>query len=134
MDPVATADCYELVVERHHKTSTIITSNREPAEWIPLMADTLLAQSAVDRLSNELVVEGESYRRRQRPGTAHMEAEPVKGRACLALVGSSRALFGRVGPAGSVGDVRVRATRGQTHMRGLGTAGRAVRLGALPLV
>jgi len=71
MDPVATADFYELVVERHHKTSTIITSNREPAEWIPLMADTLLAQSAVDRLvstSYELVVEGESYRRRQRPG------------------------------------------------------------------
>jgi len=71
MDPVATADFYELVVEQHHKTSTIITSNREPAEWIPLMADTLLAQSAVDRLvstSYELVVEGESYRRRQRPG------------------------------------------------------------------
>lgn len=72
MDPVSTTDFYELVVERHHKTSTIITSNREPAEWIPLMADTLLAQSAVDRLvstSYELVVEGESYRRRQRPGT-----------------------------------------------------------------
>ncbi len=71
MDPVATADFYELVVERHHKASTIITSNREPAEWIPLMADTLLAQSAVDRLTStsyELVVEGESYRRRQRPG------------------------------------------------------------------
>jgi len=68
---IATADFYELVVERHHKTSTIITSNREPAEWIPLMADTLLAQSAFDRLvstSYELVVEGESYRRRQRPG------------------------------------------------------------------
>jgi len=34
------------------------------------MADTLLAQSAVDRLvstSYELVVEGESYRRQQRP-------------------------------------------------------------------
>jgi len=72
MDPVATADFYELVVERHHKASTIITSNREPAEWIPppVMADTLLAQSAVDRLvstSYELVVEGESYRRQQRP-------------------------------------------------------------------
>ncbi len=61
MDPVATADFYELVAERHHKTSTIITSNREPAEWILLMADTLLAQSAVDRLvstSYELLVEG----------------------------------------------------------------------------
>lgn len=60
MDATATSDFYELVVERHHKTSTIITSNREPAEWIAVMADTLLAQSAVDRLvstSYELVVE-----------------------------------------------------------------------------
>jgi hypothetical protein len=34
------------------------------------MSDPLLAQSAVDRLtstSHELIVEGESYRRRQRP-------------------------------------------------------------------
>ncbi len=71
MDPTETADFYELVVERHHKASTVLTSNRDPAEWIPVMADTLLAQSAVDRLvstSYELVVEGESYRRRQRPG------------------------------------------------------------------
>lgn len=72
MDTTATSDFYELVVERHHKTSTIITSNRAPDEWIAVMADTLLAQSAVDRListSYELVVEGESYRRRQRPTT-----------------------------------------------------------------
>ena len=36
------------------------------------MSDPLLAQSAVDRLvatSYELVIEGESYRRRQRPQT-----------------------------------------------------------------
>ncbi len=34
------------------------------------MSDPLLAQSAVDRLAStchELIVEGESYRRRQRP-------------------------------------------------------------------
>jgi DNA replication protein DnaC len=71
MDPVETADFYELVVERHQKASTVVTSNRDPSEWIALMSDPLLAQSATDRLvatSYELLIEGESYRRRQRPG------------------------------------------------------------------
>lgn len=82
MDATETADFYELVVERHHKASTIITSNRDPAEWIAVMADTLLAQSAVDRLTStsyELIVEGESYRRQQRPGApaATRPAEPA---------------------------------------------------------
>jgi DNA replication protein DnaC len=70
MDQTETADLYELVVERHQKNATILTSNRDPSEWIGLMSDPLLAQSAVDRLvatSYELVIEGESYRRRQRP-------------------------------------------------------------------
>ena len=70
MDAIETADFYELVVERHHKTATVLTSNRDASEWIALMSDPLLAQSAVDRLvatSYELVIEGESYRRRQRP-------------------------------------------------------------------
>ena len=70
MDATETSDFYELIVERHQKTSTIVTSNRDPSEWIAVMSDPLLAQSAVDRLvstSYELVIEGESYRRRQRP-------------------------------------------------------------------
>lgn len=70
MDQIETADFYELIVERHQKTATIVTSNREPSEWIGLMSDPLLAQSAVDRLvatSYELIIEGESYRRKQRP-------------------------------------------------------------------
>ena len=70
MDGTETSDFYELIVERHQKTSTIVTSNRDPSEWIAVMSDPLLAQSAVDRLvstSYELVIEGESYRRRQRP-------------------------------------------------------------------
>jgi DNA replication protein DnaC len=73
LDATETADFYELVVERHHKAATVVTSNREPSEWLALMADPLLAQSAVDRLvstAHELVVEGESYRRRQRPTPA----------------------------------------------------------------
>ncbi len=70
LDAVETADFYELVVERHRHASTVITSNREPAEMLAMMADPLLAQSAIDRLQSaayELVVEGESYRRRQKP-------------------------------------------------------------------
>jgi DNA replication protein DnaC len=70
LDASDTADVYEIIVERHQKSSTILTSNREPAEWLALMADPLLAQSAVDRLQSaayELVVDGESYRRRQKP-------------------------------------------------------------------
>jgi DNA replication protein DnaC len=70
MDAIETHDFYEIVVERHRSASTIITSNRGPDEWIAVMADPLLAQSAIDRLQSaayEIVVEGESYRKRQKP-------------------------------------------------------------------
>ncbi len=70
MDTVDTADIYELIVERHRAAATVITSNREPLEWLGLMADPLLAQSAIDRLqsaAHELVLDGESYRQRQKP-------------------------------------------------------------------
>jgi DNA replication protein DnaC len=72
LDETATADFYELTVARHRKHATIVTSNRTPDEWVTLMSDQLLAQSAVDRLAStchELIVEGESCRRRQRPVT-----------------------------------------------------------------
>ena len=69
-----TADFYELCVERHQRASTVVTSNRTPEEWLSMMADPLLAQSAVDRLvstAHELIIEGESYRRRQKPAITH---------------------------------------------------------------
>lgn len=73
LDATATSDFYETVVERHRRASTVITSNRDPSEWLALMTDPLLAQSAVDRLKSaayELVVDGQSYRDRQRPTIA----------------------------------------------------------------
>jgi DNA replication protein DnaC len=72
LDPADTADIYELVVERHRRATTIVTTNREPpGEWLAAMADPLLAESAIDRLTSnayQLVVDGPSYRQRQRPG------------------------------------------------------------------
>jgi DNA replication protein DnaC len=71
LDPTETADFYELVVERHKVAATVLTSNRAPDEWLGMLADPLLAQSAVDRLQSsawQLVIEGESYRQRERPG------------------------------------------------------------------
>src|SRR5262249_37959571 len=70
LDATETTDFYDRVVERHRKTAPLITSNREPSEWLTTMADPLLAQSAIDRLvstTHELIIEGDSYRRRQKP-------------------------------------------------------------------
>ena len=39
-------------MERHRSAATVVTSNREPIEWLGLMADPLLAQSAIDRLQS----------------------------------------------------------------------------------
>lgn len=50
--------------------ATVLASNREPPEWPAQLADPLLAQSALDRLQSaayEIVVGGDSYRRRQKP-------------------------------------------------------------------
>jgi DNA replication protein DnaC len=71
LDATDTSDFYEITVERHRTKTTIVTSNREPAEWLTMTADTLLTQSAVDRLTSTahtLVIEGPSYRQRNRPG------------------------------------------------------------------
>ena len=67
------SDFYEIIIERHRRTSAIVTSNRSIDEWIPLFDDPILAQSALDRLAHnayQIVLEGDSYRTRQRPGIA----------------------------------------------------------------
>jgi DNA replication protein DnaC len=74
LDTTETTDFYQLCVERHQRASTVVTSNRTAEEWLAMMADPLLAQSAVDRLAStahQLIIEGESYRRRQKPVISH---------------------------------------------------------------
>jgi DNA replication protein DnaC len=85
LDVTETNDFYELVVERHRQGATVITSNRDPSEFLAQMADPLLAQSAVDRVQSaayELVIEGESYRKRQKPQTVQPTPrdEPLRPR------------------------------------------------------
>jgi len=70
LDELETADLYELVTARHRRGSIVATSNRDPSEWLAMLADPLHAQALVDRFSNnayDVVIEGESYRKRQKP-------------------------------------------------------------------
>jgi DNA replication protein DnaC len=71
LDAQQSSDLYEVILERHRRASTILTSNRTIDEWIPLFEDAILAQSAIDRLAHnayQIVIDGESFRKRQRPG------------------------------------------------------------------
>ena len=70
LDAVESRDTYEILVERHRAGSMILTSNRDPAEWLATFADPMRAQGAVDRFTSnayDLVIDGESYRRRLKP-------------------------------------------------------------------
>ena len=60
-------DLYELVIARHRTASFFITSNRAVDEWLGLLDDPILANSALDRLANaryQIVIEGQSCRER----------------------------------------------------------------------
>ena len=70
MDANESRDAYEIFTERHRAGSMIITSNRGPDEWLATFADPVRAQSAIDRFTSnayDLIIEGESYRSRQKP-------------------------------------------------------------------
>lgn len=70
LDAEESRDSFEILLERHGTGATVITSNRGPDEWHALFADPLRAQAAIDRFTSrsyDLVIEGESYRQRQKP-------------------------------------------------------------------
>ncbi len=79
---LASSDFYELIIERHMRSTTIVTSNRSVEEWSPLFEETMLAQSALDRFchrAHQLVIEGESYRARQ-AAAMRLGSTPAEGR------------------------------------------------------
>lgn len=74
MDAADTIDFADIIEVRHRKASMIMTSNRDTSEWQAMMAEQLQAQAVVDRFTNnahDLVIEGESYRKQQKPKLDH---------------------------------------------------------------
>jgi DNA replication protein DnaC len=104
LDETDTADVYELIVERHRRTSTIVTTNREPpGEWLAAMADPLLAEAAIDRLTSnayQLVVDGPSYRQRQRPGRVQPPGPPGGGPTPSSKTATATAASVKAKPSG----------------------------------
>ena len=70
LTPIQAEDFYEIVAERHLKSSIVMTSNRPPQDWVPLFPDPMMANSALDRLAHHahhIIMEGDSYRRKLSP-------------------------------------------------------------------
>jgi DNA replication protein DnaC len=77
------SDFYDVLVERHTRASTILTSNRAVEEWVALFDDPILANSALDRFAHrahQIVMEGPSLRAAQAPGKTKGVARTPKTR------------------------------------------------------
>lgn len=86
-------DVYQLIVERSGRAPTVVTSNRDTAEWLTAFDETLLAQSAVDRFIHnayDLVVEGESYRARLKPKLRDDDPPPSEPKDKRPAIGRRR--------------------------------------------
>jgi DNA replication protein DnaC len=82
MDATESRDVHEILTERDRAGSIIVTSNRGPDEWLATFADPVRAQAAIDRFTSnayDLVIEGESYRKRLKPKSPATKAGQNKG-------------------------------------------------------
>jgi len=52
LSALQSSDLYELIIERHRRSSFAITSNRGVDEWLSLFDDPILGNSALDRLAH----------------------------------------------------------------------------------
>jgi len=80
------SDFYDVLVERHRRAATIITSNRAVDEWVALFDDPILANSALDRFAHrahQIVMEGPSLRAASAPS-------PPKGKRRTSESAASR--------------------------------------------
>ncbi len=75
------SDFYDVLVERHIRVSTVITSNRAVDEWVALFDDPILANSALDRFAHrahQIVMDGPSLRAEKAPGKMKGVASPSR--------------------------------------------------------
>lgn len=67
-------DFYEVIAKRYEQRSTIITFNKTFEEWGKILFDPVLATAILDRFvhhCNFIVINGDSYRMREREGLAY---------------------------------------------------------------
>jgi len=77
LTPYQAEDFYELIAEKHQKSSFIITSNRPVEAWVELFPDPVMGNAALDRLAHcayHVILEGESHRRKNHP---HLRLSPT---------------------------------------------------------
>ena len=71
-------DIYELISERTLKSSFIFTSNRKIEAWVDLFPDPAMGNAALDRIvskSHAIILEGESYRRKEHSNVSSQQKE-----------------------------------------------------------
>lgn len=64
---------YAIVDSRYRQGAFIITSNRDFSDWVEVFPDPVIANAILDRLAHsahQIVIKGESYRKKFRPETA----------------------------------------------------------------